>query len=222
MKAFNYLLFIFLTLNVFAVRAQCQLVKIPRDNWSLVSVSSEETVGEGPTNGKAIYCFDGDNNTYWHTKWKDITPQFPHEIVINLGSLHNVAGISVLSRHNSGTAKPKGFQLFLSQDGNSWGSAQDLGNFSYTSVSSPSQVAKRNFGAVKAQYIKLIYTSDYSNEVHCVTSELDVYEVTGIGCEATGQNNQQISISPIPKKETNSAPVLLQATATSGFEWSKT
>ena len=216
MKAFNYILMLMSLINIFSIQAQCLTSKIPRLNWTINSVSSEETVGQGPTNGKAIYCFDGDVNTYWHTQWKDINAAYPHEIVIDLGGTYDVNGVSVLSRSDEPNNKPKQFSFFTSLDGVNW-LVQDAGVFSYPNITGVSQLGSRFFGAVSAKKIKMVFNSNYNNDPHIVIAELEVYQETGVGCGATGQNNQQITITSIPKKETNSAPFSIQATSTSNL-----
>ena len=70
--------------------AQCGSSAIPKTAWTIHSFDTQETVGEGANNGKAIHAIDSNVATFWHTKWKDITPTYPHEIAVNLGQLYPV------------------------------------------------------------------------------------------------------------------------------------
>ncbi|MGD9247105.1 MAG: fibronectin type III domain-containing protein, partial [Desulfobacteraceae bacterium] len=51
---------------------------ITQNDWQLVSVDSEELVGE---DGAAVNAFDGNPDTIWHTEWRYSTPTHPHELV---------------------------------------------------------------------------------------------------------------------------------------------
>ena len=54
---------------------------LPRGNWRVVSVDSDE----GGNTSQAV--LDGDPHTIWHTQWTTVKPPYPHQIVIDLGSL---------------------------------------------------------------------------------------------------------------------------------------
>src|SRR5689334_18662208 len=62
---------------------------IPRTNWSLRFVDSEETAA---ANNAGTNAFDGDPTTFWHTRWSTGSDPMPHEIQINLGATYNVTG----------------------------------------------------------------------------------------------------------------------------------
>src|SRR3990172_2357206 len=88
-KAIHALLFFWVFPLLFSQQGYTQI--IPKTNWSLVFVDSQELVGE---NVMGVNAFDGKTNMFWHTKWfgsQDPSP--PHEIQINVGSKYNVSGI---------------------------------------------------------------------------------------------------------------------------------
>lgn len=63
--------------------------------WSVVWVSSEETVAEA---GAAENALDGQPASYWHTKYKDASPAYPHRLVIDLGETVELGGVRYLPR----------------------------------------------------------------------------------------------------------------------------
>ncbi|MCM5664049.1 discoidin domain-containing protein [Galbibacter mesophilus] len=104
-------------------------IYVPQNDWSLVSVSSEET---SAADRPATNAFDNDINTFWHTKYSDGSDPYPHEIVINLGAEYEVSGFTYiprLDRSNNGLVAE--FQLFLSSDGENWGAPTASGNLGY-------------------------------------------------------------------------------------------
>ena len=70
---------------------------VPRDAWSFVSVSSEETVKE---DGLAENAIDGQSVNFWHTRWSRSMPKAPHYLVIDMGAEVEVAGFRYLPRQD--------------------------------------------------------------------------------------------------------------------------
>jgi lysophospholipase L1-like esterase len=103
---------------------------VPQGIWSLVSVNSEETVGEGPDSGRGIHAFDGDPNTLWHTQWLGEKPLPPHQITIDLGSAYKVTGLLYLPRQDWYNTRIGDFRVYLSADGRNWGNSNAMGTFS--------------------------------------------------------------------------------------------
>lgn len=72
----------------------CVSAEIPKDNWSIYHVNSEETKHE---DNSAVNAVDGNTKTMWHTDWGR-TNKHPHEIQINLGKEYLVNGLQYLPR----------------------------------------------------------------------------------------------------------------------------
>lgn len=193
--------------------AQCDSEMINRDNWSVHSFDTEESNGEGPNNGRASDCIDGNINTFWHTRWQNYTSEFPHFIAIDMGETYPINGISMSSRNDSSNNKPKGFELFLSSDGENWTALQAAGDLMYPNVNGNGQTAEFSFGAVNARYFKLVFHSNYSNDNHIVISELYATRITGDGCDATGQLNQILTMNEIPSHYSTDEPFTLEASS---------
>ena len=69
---------------------------LPKINWSLVYVDSEQPgTGDGFSE-LAINAFDGDINTHWFTQWSSDQTIHPHEIQIDLGAVHTLDAFSYL------------------------------------------------------------------------------------------------------------------------------
>lgn len=67
-----------------------------KNGWKVLSFTSEQTSGEG-TNGPANLTIDGDDNTYWHSKYSGITPVYPHRFVIDMTKENLVEGFRFIS-----------------------------------------------------------------------------------------------------------------------------
>lgn len=141
-----------------------------RGLWSVISCDSYQS-GEG----EAANAIDGDESTYWHTQWKDREPGYPHQLVIDFGKERKFQGLAYTGRtgHDSGNGRVKGYQIFLSKDGKSWGRT-------------PAQTGElRNqegtqrilFGtALAARYLKFVATSDFQGKPWAAVAELDLIQ----------------------------------------------
>jgi hypothetical protein len=145
------------------------LVEIPQAQMQVVSVDSEELVGE---DGSADNVLDGDPATIWHTEWYSNSPGYPHEIVIGLGGSYHVGGFRYLPRQDG---SPNGtvaqFSLYVSADGVNWGSAVATGTFA--SDTSEKQVT---FPAKMGQYVRFVALSEVNGNPWTSAAEIDVLE----------------------------------------------
>ena len=74
-------------------------LKLNKQNWKIVSFSSEETSGEGTLNGRATTLIDGNASTYWHSKWTGTAATYPHEVIIDLGASLSPNGMALTQRN---------------------------------------------------------------------------------------------------------------------------
>jgi len=100
---------------------------LPKDVWRIVDFSTEETVGEG-SNGRAAQAIDGNEASYWHTRWMggNVSGQYPHWIIIDLR--HEVTPSQLVSFKRGGTANNGPSQIMVegSIDLQTW---HDFGTF---------------------------------------------------------------------------------------------
>jgi hypothetical protein len=76
------------------------------------------------------HVLDGDPGSLWHTAWGENAPGFPHELVVEFASPAPLAGITVLPRQDGNpNGWIKGYEVFLSPDGEHWGNAAAKGEF---------------------------------------------------------------------------------------------
>ena len=89
---------------------------IPQTGWSLRYVDSQQL-----PNYAAVYAFDGNVNTFWHTQWSPSAPPPPHDIQIDLGQTYAIDGFRYLPRQDG---SPNGrigqYQFYVSMDGVNW------------------------------------------------------------------------------------------------------
>lgn len=134
--------------------------------WKVVSVDSQE-----PEEGPAGNAIDGDPNTYWHTNYSSKETRPPHEIVVDMGSSVPVAAFRYLPRQDGGiNGRVRGFELYLSEDGSSWGKSVLEGEMKntagWTTVRWPS--------IVKARFFRFRALSEWHGGPWTSAAELDV------------------------------------------------
>lgn len=192
----------------FSVIAQCPSSLISPTNFSITEVSSEASANP------ATSAIDDDPTTFWRTEGSF---SFPHQIMIDLGAIHAVNQLQILSRQDIANGKLLDFEVYTSMDGTDWGAVQAKGTLPYTSADDVSAKTIK-FGTVDAQYVRLVGLSnqDASNlNYRLLIAEISIYE--DLQCGATGQINQHINFSAIGNALTTDAPFQLWSTSSSGL-----
>jgi len=104
-----------------------QLTAVPKNNWSLAYVDSQETQCE---NGAATNGFDASSVTIWHTAYCVTVDQLPHEIQIDMGTGYVLQGFRYLPRQDGGTHGRIGqFEFYATNDLSNWGAPLATGSF---------------------------------------------------------------------------------------------
>ncbi|SHJ16669.1 Por secretion system C-terminal sorting domain-containing protein [Tangfeifania diversioriginum] len=168
--------------------------ELNKEDWSLVYVDSEETVGE---DGAAANAFDGDPDSFWHTEWYYSEPGQPHEIQIDLGRDYQISQLNYLPRQSSANGRVKNFELYVSNNTNNWGEAVAEGAFE--SGAGRKQI---DFEAQSGQFVKFRSLSEQNGNPFTTVAELDF-----VGCisqNSTTSKMQQLAETgayPIPANE---------------------
>ncbi len=140
---------------------------LPRSNWRLSYVDSEEAVGE---NGVAENAFDGSAGTIWHTQWVGGNPPPPHEIQIDLAGNYNIEGFRYLPRQDGGVnGTIRNYEFYVSGDGINWGSPVASGAF-------PNTLAEKEvlFSAKAGRYVRLRALSEVNGNPWTSVADLKV------------------------------------------------
>jgi beta-galactosidase len=138
---------------------------INKSAWKLVSADSQHSGNE------ARLAFDGRNDTFWHTEWGSVEPPCPHTIVIDMASEYKVTAITYLSRQDGNqNGMVKNFEVYLSNDGSTWGSPVVSGQFKNTTSQ---QVAKLTT-TTKGRYLKFVAKSEINGKPWTSAAEIGI------------------------------------------------
>jgi HEAT repeat protein len=66
-------------------------------------------------------ALDNNPQTLWHTEFVGASPGYPHEIVIDLGSVSATSAFQYVPRQDTSSGRIKGWELYVSADGKTWG-----------------------------------------------------------------------------------------------------
>jgi hypothetical protein len=133
-----------------------------------ITVSSEETTGEGAVNGHAAALIDGNNNTYWHSEWYYATAVYPYTLVLNAGGPVTAKGMYFVPR-NSTAQRPKNIDIYTSTDNMNW---TFVGSTIITNAFARYEYL---FPASKtAQYYKVILKDAWTNTPNAALAEMNL------------------------------------------------
>lgn len=90
---------------------------INRGSWT-ITANTEELTGEGTNNGHAKHAIDGNNDTFWHSKWSGGTDTPPYILTIDMKKENIVSQIGLIARQNAVTRMNMVFEI--SNDGTNW------------------------------------------------------------------------------------------------------
>ncbi|MFE5256860.1 family 20 glycosylhydrolase [Streptomyces coelicoflavus] len=91
---------------------------LPKSAMRVTSVDSEETAQEP---GAATRALDDNPYTHWHTAYSPASDAPPHEITVDTGARHRLAGFRYLPRQDGGTNGRVGdYEFSVSDDGRTW------------------------------------------------------------------------------------------------------
>jgi hypothetical protein len=183
---------------------------IPKNEWSLVYVDSEEPNDPG----LAVMSFDDNPATIWHTRWTTGSVPYPHEIQIDMGRMYKVFKFTILNRQDGENGRIKDYQLFISNDTLDWGNPVSVGQ--WTNTGSP-QTIILDTGRI-GRYFRLLALSEVHGNPWASAAEFtltgcveypagitsnriptDIYAypvpsegVINISCPATGELTYQV------------------------------
>ena len=142
---------------------------LSQSRWRVHSYSSQETAN----NAIAAYAIDGNPGTMWHSQWTLDSPTHPHEIVIDLGGLCNIAGFKYLRRPadsgDNGTIAD--YEFYVGMDGSIWPKAIAKGTFD-NSNTEKEVIFDAN---VQGRYVRFVALSEVNGGPWASVAELNVF-----------------------------------------------
>jgi len=138
---------------------------VDKSKWTLVSADSQHSGNE------AKKAFDNDNSTFWHTEWSGSEPKCPHTIVIDMKRIYQITAITYLTRQDGNSnGMVKDYEMYLSTDGKTWGTAVAKGTFKNTTAQQIATLSKATAG----RYLKFVAKSEVNGNAWTSASEIGI------------------------------------------------
>ena len=155
-----------------------------KSGWKVKSYDSQHSGNE------AKLAIDGKNDTFWHTEWGSNETKHPHQIIIDMVKIYEVTAITYLTRQDGNTnGMVKAYEVYLSLDGENWGSAVVSGEFKNTTAQQTAKLSKATAG----RYMKFVAKSEVNGNAWTSAAEIGI-ETTGdiTGISEIGNGKQKI------------------------------
>jgi hypothetical protein len=130
----------------------------------VITIDSEAIGNEG---SKAI---DGNPDTIWHTQWEPAAPNYPHEIVIDMGKVTEVKGFEYLPRQDMTNGWISKYEFYISSDRHNWEDAVVRGIFTRDRERKTIVFDKPRSG----RFIKLVAVKGIDDQRFASIAEIDV------------------------------------------------
>ena len=138
---------------------------ISNSGWTLVSADSYQGGNE------ARLAFDGNTSTFWHTAWGASETSHPHTIIVDMKKIYDVTAFTYLGRQDGNqNGMVKGYSVYLSVDGNNWGTAVASGEFKNTTALQVVKLSK----ATPGRYLKFVATSEINGKAWASAAEISI------------------------------------------------
>ena len=138
---------------------------ISKSNWKLISADSQHGGNE------ARLAFDGNTGTFWHTEYQGSEPTCPHTLIVDMGTSYRVTAFTYLARQDGNqNGMVKGYEVYLSDDGKTWGSAVATGEFKNTTALQVAPLKKTTEG----RYLKFVAKSEINGRAWTSAAEIGI------------------------------------------------
>ncbi|MEV6521828.1 discoidin domain-containing protein [Longispora sp. NPDC051575] len=140
--------------------------RFPQSSMSVRSCDSQETTNE---QAPCTNVLDGNTATFWHTKWSGTAAPMPHEIQIDLGASRSVTNLYYLPRQSQANGRIASYEVYVSADGTTWGTAVATGTFANNTVEQTV-----TFAAKTGRYVRLRALSEVNGNPWTAVAEINI------------------------------------------------
>jgi len=148
------------------IESRCGIGGLRRLGAKVVQVNSEDRA-----NGNvAANVLDGDPATFWHTRWQPQTDAMPHELVIDLGRVMSLQGITYLPRQDQSNGRIARAEIYASSDPSAY--VQPLAVLHGRDSDQKETVQFSEIA--NARYLRVLVKSEVNDQAFAAIAELDI------------------------------------------------
>ncbi len=162
---------------------------LDKTKWRLMYADSEES------NRLATNAFDDDPATFWHTEWRYSKPAHPHQIQIDFGESYNIHQLAITNRSDGENGRTKKYEIYISEDKNSWGTAIKTGTFENSVYPQPIKFENPPVG----RYLKIVALSEVNSKNFTTIAEITITGCYKNATEIAGTPSiKKLKVFPVP------------------------
>lgn len=141
--------------------------EVSQAGWSLLYTDSSQP----GTNNEPENAFDGNDDTFWHTRFLGFSPAHPHEIQISLGGTYTVTHFQYTPKQLDPNGRIASYDFYTSEDnGDSW----DLAASGVWGDSDNDKIVE--IGGSQISAIRLVANSEISGDPWTAVGEIRLFE----------------------------------------------
>lgn len=122
--------------------------------------------------GEIRHAVDGDENTFWHSRWSGEPAQPPHFLTVEFEREINLAAVNYVARSDMENGRIRDYEIYLSNDGQTWGQPVVKGSVRAESDRERIRLSQ----PVKARFLKLVVLSEQQGQPFATVAELSGVE----------------------------------------------
>ncbi len=134
-----------------------------RDKWKVTASSFQ------PGEGNPEHAIDGETETFWHSRYSP-PASGPHFLVIDIGKTAKISGLTYVAREDGDNGRVDKYEIYLSADGEHWGSPVAHGHFENESDEQRVTWAK----PMEARFAKFVAMSEVNGRDFATAAEVDL------------------------------------------------
>jgi len=144
---------------------------LSRNGWEIVHVDStrivrvDNMIDRSRVSASAI---DGEPSTFWQSR--NYRSDYPHEMHLDMGKRVMTTGMGCLPRQDSEIGRFKEYEVYLSNDGETWGNPVADGEFENSA-----DLQRVEWNPREARYLRLVMKSPYKPQIFACIAELYVF-----------------------------------------------
>jgi len=125
-----------------------------------------------PGEGDPENAIDGDPWSMWHTSWSPEAPVHPHHLVVDFVRSLAFTGIRYTGRRWNQNGRIADYEVFVSEDGKSWGEPVARGRFENRDGGQDVRFAS----PVTARFLKLVALSEVNGKPYASVAGLELIQ----------------------------------------------
>ena len=122
--------------------------------------------------GEIRNALDGDEDTFWHSRWSGEAAQPPHFLTVDFGREINAAAVNYVARVGNENGHVRDYEIYMSTDGQNWGERAAKGRIPAEADRERIQLPQ----PIHARYLKFVVLNAHQDQPFATVAELSVQE----------------------------------------------